>query len=240
MSPSVPAAATELGRPDAPTPMGCRRVPSGYPRDMTSPASAPTALVLNCTLTPSPNESSTQILADQVLAGLGKHGVAGDSVRLVDLPIAPGVLTDMGDGDGWPQVRARMLAADILVFATPTWMGHMSSVASRAIERLNAELAETDDEGRPLVYGKVAVVVVVGNEDGAHKITADVFQALGDIGFSLPATGAVYWNGEAMTGIDYKDLDETPEAVASTTAKVVANAAHLASLLRERPYPPVS
>ncbi len=146
---------------------------------MTTASPALTALVLNCTLTPSPDESSTQLLADQVLAGLGKHGVTGDSVRLVDLPIAPGVLTDMGDGDGWPQVRARMLAADILVFATPTWMGHMSSVASRAIERLNAELSETDDEGRPLVYGKVGVVVVVGNEDGAHKITADVFQALG-------------------------------------------------------------
>jgi multimeric flavodoxin WrbA len=207
---------------------------------MTTAAPALTALVLNCTLTPSPGDSSTQRLADQVLAALGEHGVTGDSVRLVDLPIAPGVLADMGDGDGWPQVRQRILDADILVFATPTWVGHMSSVAQRAVERLDAELSETDEQGRPLVFGKVGTVVVVGNEDGAHKVCADLFQALDDIGFSLAAQAAVYWNGEAMQGVDYKDLDETPEMVAATTAKLAANAAHLATLLRADPYPPVS
>ena len=197
-----------------------------------------TALVLNCTLTPSPGESSTQLLADQLLAALGKHGVTGDTVRLVDHAVAPGVEADMGEGDAWPAIRQRILAADILVVATPTWVGHMSSVAQRALERLDAEISETDDEGRLRTFGRVAVTVVVGNEDGAHKITADLFQALNDCGWSVPAGGGVYWNGEAMSGVDYKDLDETPETVASTTATVAANAAHLASVLRERPYPP--
>jgi multimeric flavodoxin WrbA len=58
---------------------------------------------------------------------------------------------------------------DILALATPTWMGHMSSVASRTIERLNAEQSETDEQGRPLMFGKVALTVVVGNEDGATR-----------------------------------------------------------------------
>ena len=199
-----------------------------------------TALVLNCTLTPSPGESSTPLLADQLLAALGTHGVTGDTVRLVDHAVAPGVETDMGAGDAWPAIRQRILAADILVVATPTWVGHMSSVAQRALERLDAEISETDDEGRMRTFGKVAVTVVVGNEDGAHKITADLFQALNDCGWSVPAGGGVYWNGEAMSGVDYKDLDETPETVASTTATVAANAAHLASVLRERPYPPAT
>lgn len=199
-----------------------------------------TALVLNCTLTPSPGGSSTQLLADQVLAALAEHGVTGESVRLVDRDIAPGVLADMGDGDEWPDVRRRVLAADVLVLATPTWLGHMSSVAQRALERLDAELSETDEQGRPLTFGKVAVAVVVGNEDGAHKITADLFQALNDCGFTVPAQGGVYWNGEAMHGTDYKDLDETPDTVASTTATLAANAAHLVTLLRDHPYPPGS
>jgi multimeric flavodoxin WrbA len=197
-----------------------------------------TALALNCTLTPSPADSSTQVLADQVLDALREHGATADSIRLVDLNIAPGVETDMGGGDEWPQVRSRILAADILVLATPTWMGHMSSVASRTIERLNAELSETDEQGRPLMFGKVALTVVVGNEDGAHKITADLFQALNDIGCTVPAQGGVYWSGEAMTTTDYKDLDETPKAVASTVATLSANATHLALLLKEREYPP--
>jgi hypothetical protein len=84
----------------------------------------------------------------------------------------------------------------------------------RVLKRLDAELAETDDEGRPLTYGKVAVVAVVGNEDGAHKIVADLFQALDDCGFTVPAQGSVYWNGQAMSGTDYQELDSTPEPVA--------------------------
>jgi multimeric flavodoxin WrbA len=196
-----------------------------------------TALALNCTLSPSPAASSTQLLLDQVLDAFEQHDVSGDTVRVVDHDVRPGVEVDMGDGDAWPALRARLLAADILVLATPTWVGHASSVAQRVIERLDAEISETDEQGRPLTFGKVAVAVVVGNEDGAHKIVADLFQALDDVGFTVPAQGSVYWNGEAMSGVDYKDLDETPEAVATTTATLAANAAHLARLLTERPYP---
>lgn len=209
----------------------------GYPTGMTT--STPlTALALNCTLSPSPAESSTQLMADQVLAALEKHGVTGSSVRLVDLDVKPGVEKDMGDGDAWPAVREQVLAADILIVATPTWMGHMSSIAQRALERLDAEISETDDEGRLLTFGKVALVAVVGNEDGAHKITADLFQGLNDAGFTVPAQGGVYWNGEAMSGTDYKDLEETPEAVSTTITTMTANAVHLATALRATPYPP--
>ncbi len=208
----------------------------GYDRAMTD--ASLTALALNCTLTPSPAESSTQLMTEQVLAALDKLGVPGSTVRLVDLDVRPGVEKDMGEGDAWPAVREQMLAADILVLATPTWMGHMSSVASRVLERLDAELSETDDAGRPLTFGKVALVAVVGNEDGAHKITADLFQAMNDVGFTVPAQGGVYWNGEAMTTTDFKDLDETPEKVTSTIATMTANAVHLATLLKASPYPP--
>ncbi|MFF2632808.1 flavodoxin family protein [Microbacterium sp. NPDC058021] len=195
------------------------------------------ALVLNCTLKPSPAESSSQLLAQQVLDALAAHDVHGESIRIVDHDVKPGVEADMGDGDEWPIIRERVLAADILVFATPTWMGHMSSVAQRVLERLDAEISETDDEGRPLLSGKVAVVAVVGNEDGAHAIIADAFQGLNDVGFNVPSQGGVYWNGEAMQSTDYKDLDETPEKVATTTETLARHAAHLATLLKERPFP---
>jgi multimeric flavodoxin WrbA len=151
--------------------------------------------------------------------------------------VKPGTEVDMGEGDEWPAIREQMMAADILIVSTPTWVGHMSSVAQRVLERLDGELSETDDSGRPLVTGKVAVVSVVGNEDGAHKIVADLFQGLDDIGFTIPSQGSTYWNDQAMGGTDYMDLDETPEAVASTTATLAENAAHLARALRALPYP---
>ena len=144
----------------------------------------------------------------------------------------------MGEGDAWPAIRAKILASDVLLIATPTWVGHMSSVAQRVVERLDAEISAADDQGRPLVSGKVGIVAVVGNEDGAHKICADLFQALDDVGFTIAAQGATYWNGEAMGGVDYNDLDETPETVATTTATVARNAAHLAHALKAMPYPP--
>jgi multimeric flavodoxin WrbA len=196
-----------------------------------------TALALTCSLKPSPAASSTELMAAQVLDALSGYGIEGSTVRVVDHDVKPGVEADMGDGDEWPQILARVKAADILVFATPTWMGHMSSVAQRVLERLDAQIAETDAEGRPVLAGKVAVVAVVGNEDGAHAIIADAFQGLVDVGYSIPSQGSVYWNGEAMHKTDYNDLDSTPEIVTTTIQTVARHAAHLAKVLTENPYP---
>jgi multimeric flavodoxin WrbA len=195
------------------------------------------ALALVCSLKPSPAPSSSDLMARQVLEQLGKHGVTGSVVRVVDHDVKPGVEVDMGEGDEWPAIREQMMAADILIVSTPTWVGHMSSVAQRVLERLDGELSETDDSGRPLITGKVAVTAVVGNEDGAHKITADLMQGLNDMGFTIPAQGGTYWNDEAMGSRDYQDLDETPEAVASTTSTLAENAAALARALKASPYP---
>ena len=195
------------------------------------------ALVLTCSLKPSPATSSSELLGRQILEELGTHGVSGEVVRVADHAVRFGVSTDEGDGDEWPALRRKMLDADILVLTTPIWMGQPSSVCKMVLERLDAEISETDDEGRMLTFGKVAVLGVVGNEDGAHHVVAECLQALNDVGFSAPPNAGTYWVGEAMQGVDYQDLDETPEKTASTTATAARNAAHLARLLRDAPYP---
>ncbi len=196
-----------------------------------------TALALACTLKPSPEGSSSMKIAQDVLDALAEHDVSGEVVRVVDHDVRFGVSTDEGDGDGWPDIRQKMLAADVLVIATPIWMGQPSSVCKMTLERLDAELSETDDDGRMLTYGKVALVAVVGNEDGAHHVCAEVFQALNDTGFTIPAGGATYWVGEAMQTEDYSDQDPTPEKTAETTKTAAANAAHLAARLKDANYP---
>jgi multimeric flavodoxin WrbA len=196
------------------------------------------ALALVCSLKTSPAPSSSALIAEHLFVHLRDAGVECEAIRCVDFNIAPGVQADMGDSDQWPQIRRKVLAADILVMATPTWMGHMSSVAQRALERLDAELSNTDDSGRPALAGKVALAAVVGNEDGAHKIVADLFQALNDVGYSVPAQGCTYWNGAAMEGTDYNDLDSVPDAVASATRAAARNATHLARVLQRHEYPP--
>ena len=100
---------------------------------------------------------------------------------MVDLDIRPGVTSD--DGDAWPDVRRRILAADILVLGTPVSIGQPSSVATPVLDRLDAFLDETDAAGQIVSYDRVAVVAVVGNEDVAHHILAKLFQALNDVGW---------------------------------------------------------
>ncbi|WP_030775057.1 flavodoxin family protein [Streptomyces sp. NRRL F-2664] len=195
------------------------------------------AVALVCSLNPSPAASSSHLLAEQTMAALAEHGVTGRTIRVADHDVKPGVQTDMGDGDAWPEIRDTILGSDILVLSTPIWLGHPSSIAQRVLERLDAELGESDDEGRMLTYGKVAAVCVVGNEDGAHKVSADLFQGLNDVGFSLAPNAVTYWVGEAMQGTDYQDLDKTPEKTAGTTATLAANTAHLARRLKAAGYP---
>ncbi|OZI58180.1 flavodoxin family protein [Bordetella genomosp. 4] len=197
------------------------------------------AIAINCTLKKSPAASSCEKLLGQVVEALRKQDVqCDDVVRAVDLTISPGVTSDEGAGDQWPDLRRRILAADILILGTPIWLGHPSSVCQRILERMDAFLGELDDAGRMVTYGRVAGVVVVGNEDGAHHVSAELFQALNDVGFTLPASAVTYWVGEAMQKTNFDDLPVTPQKTAQTTTELALNCAHLANLLRVSPYPP--
>lgn len=197
------------------------------------------ACLLNCSLKSGPEPSSTDRLLAEVAAELERHGVeVGAPIRVVDHDVKAGVTSDEGDGDQWPAIRRQVLDSDLLVFGTPIWLGHPTSVAQRVLERMDAFLGETDDEGRMVSFGRVAMVAVVGNEDGAHHVSAELFQGLSDVGFTIPAGGVTYWVGRAMQGVDYKDLDETPDEVRTATGTAVANAVHLARLLAADGYPP--
>ena len=200
------------------------------------------AIALNCSLKSTAGEtSSTDRMIGLILAELAKRGVeSAGTIRMVDHDVKPGVMSDEGEGDAWPDIRRRILACDILVFGTPVWLGQMSSVAKRVTERMDAFLGETDDKGRMPSYGKVALLAIVGNEDGAHAITADLGQALLDTGWTLPASPACYWVGEAMGKVDFKDLESVPDKVAWTAKMAASSAAHIAGMLKREPYPGVS
>jgi multimeric flavodoxin WrbA len=195
------------------------------------------AFGLNCTLKSGSETSSTQKLLDQILDALRGYGIATSSERMADHNVKPGVKADEGEGDAWPALRRKILDADILVFTTPIWMGQSSSMAQRALERMDAFLDEIDDDGRYPTFSRVAIVGVVGNEDGAHHITAELYQGLADLGFSIPGGSSAYWVGEAMGSTNYVDLKKTPPKLASTIKTLACNAAHLAGLLKNHGYP---
>ena len=195
------------------------------------------ALILNCTLKPSPETSSTQALAQVVIDELRAGGVETELVRLVDLNIKPGVKTDQGEGDDWPRVHEKIMAANIVVFATPTWVGQMSSVCMRALERMDALFEETDDSGRPVAFGKVAGIVITGNEDGAHHIVATVSQALIDMGFTIPAQSWTYGHLGPGPGPDYVETDQGHDYADRVGRNAARNLLALARVLKPDTYP---
>jgi multimeric flavodoxin WrbA len=194
---------------------------------------------INCTLKADPSQaSSTDAMIALLAKSFEKHQVEiAPTIRIAAHHVPPGVTSDEGNGDEWPALRKTILAADILIFGTPIWMGQACSVAKRVLERMDAFFDETDDAGRMPSYSKVAVAAIVGNEDGAHWASSQLFQSLNDTGWTIPAVAACYWVGEAMGSTDFKDLPKTPDKVAKTADMVAANAAHLAGLLKANPFP---
>lgn len=195
------------------------------------------ALVLNCTLKASPERSNTDQLAEVVVDGLQREKVDVERVRLVDLTIKPGVTSDEGAGDDWPAVHEKLLQSEILVVATPTWLGRPSSVAQRMLERMDAMLSETEAD-RPVAYNRVAGVVVTGNEDGAHQVISEISGALGDIGYTIPGQSWTYWNKGPGPGPSYSETAEGHDWSAKTGLAMASNLVAVAKALEANPIPP--
>ncbi|CAN5379513.1 flavodoxin family protein [soil metagenome] len=195
------------------------------------------AVVLNCTLKPTPGTSSTEALARVVIAELEKGGAEVELIRLVDLNIKPGVTGDEGEGDDWPSVDAKLKAAQIVVFATPIWLGQMSSVAMRTLERMDAWFGDNDDSGRPVAFGKVAGIAVTGNEDGAHNVVATICQGLIDMGFTIPGQSWTYWHLGPGPGADYVDTQEGHDYSDRVGRNAARNLVALAKVMTPQVYP---
>ena len=195
------------------------------------------ALFLNCTLKRSPEPSNTERLARVVAEALEGEGVDVSMIRVVDHDVHPGVTSDEGAGDAWPAIREQILAAEILVLATPTWLGQPSSVAKRVLERMDAMLSETGDDGAPVAYNRVAGFVVTGNEDGAHHVIAELAQGAIDIGFTVPGQAWTYWNMGPGPGPSYEDTDHGHEWSRTTGETAARNLHAAAKALAASPIP---
>ena len=196
------------------------------------------AVFINCTLKPSPERSNSEALGRVVAEALEAEDVEVDFLRAVDHEIKPGVESDMGSGDEWPGVREKIVSSEILVVATPTWLGQQSSVAKRALERMDAMLSETDDDERPVAYNRVAGVVVTGNEDGAHHVIGEISGALIDIGFTIPGQSWTYWNKGPGPGPSYSDTEEGHDWSHDTGRLAARNLVAVARALAASPVPP--
>jgi multimeric flavodoxin WrbA len=198
------------------------------------------ALYLNCTLKPSPESSHTQLLIDRSAAILRDNGVSVECLRPVDEDIPPGVYPDMTRhgraSDGWPALCDKVLAADILVLATPIWLGDKSSVCTRVVERLYGSSSELNDKGQYAYYGRVGGCLVTGNEDGIKHCAMNILYSLQHLGYTVPPQADPGWSGEAGPGPSYGDdgagLDN--DFTNRNTTFMTWNLLHMARLLKDR------
>src|SRR3954471_17134113 len=196
-------------------------------------------VLLNCTLKPSPEPSNTQALMDIVIGHLESLDVECETVRVVDHRIPFGVDSDLGDGDEWPMILDKILAADILIMGMSIWFGVRCSVAQMVIERLDGTYNTTNAVGQYPMYNKVAGVVVTGNEDGAHASAETTLFNLTHLGFTVPPNADTYWLGDAGPAPSFIDAGGAEHPYTRKTASWMAhNVVHMARILRDNPIPP--
>lgn len=197
------------------------------------------ALFVNCTLKKSPAMSHTQALIDNSMAIMRDAGAEADSIRALDHDIATGMYPDMTehgwDRDEWPAVFERVMAADILVVATPIWLGDKSSVCTRVIERLYSRSDQRNDKGQYVFYAKTAGCLVTGNEDGIKHCAMNILFSLQHMGYTIPPQADAGWVGEAGPGPSYSDPGSggaENQFTKRNTAFMSWNLLHMADMLR--------
>lgn len=195
------------------------------------------ALFINTSLKNSQEPSHTEEFIKDVQVHYNQLGVESEVVRLADYAIAYGVQADMGEGDDWPKIYEKVMAADIVIIGTPLWLGEKSSLATQTIERLYGSSSETNDKGQSVFYNKVGGVVVTGNEDGAKHASASILYGLSHIGFVIPPNVDAYWVGEAGPGLSYMDAGKNNDFSKAAIQRLAYNTFHFAGMLKNNPIP---
>jgi multimeric flavodoxin WrbA len=201
------------------------------------------AVVINCSLKPKPEDSHTRLLLGAVAGIFEKNDVLVEYVHAAAHQIAFGIYPDMTEHgaahDDWPGIWKKIAAAEILVIGTPIWLGEESSICRVVIERLYAMSGMLNDRGQSIFYGKVGGTVVTGNEDGIKHCAMSILYALGHVGFTIPPQADCGWIGEAGPGPSYGDDVEGARAgfdndfTNRNTTIMTWNLMHLARLLKQ-------
>lgn len=115
------------------------------------------AIILVGTLKASSEISHTYLLSEFLAKHLTTYDTECKIIKLIDYDIRPGVYTNI-DSDDWPTIYEKILAADIIIFATPVWWGVQSSLIQRVIERLDEIHDEIMDIGKSKLTIKLLVL----------------------------------------------------------------------------------
>lgn len=198
------------------------------------------ALIINCTLKKSPEQSHTRGLIDISKTIMERNRIKVEIIRAVDHNIAYGVYPDMTqhgwDKDDWPSIYEKVKAANILIIGSPIWLGEKSSVCTKVIERLYSTSSDLNENGQYAYYGRVGGCLITGNEDGVKHCSMNILYSLQHLGYVIPPQADAGWIGEAGPGPSYLDPDSGGPGNDFTnrnTTFMTWNLMHLARMIKD-------
>lgn len=198
------------------------------------------AIIINSTLKKSPEVSNTEGLFTISKTILEKQGVHVEVIRAVDHNVPPGVYPDMTEHgwsiDEWPEIQRKVMDANVLILATPIWLGDKSSICTKVIERLYGSSGDLNTNGQYAYYGKVGGCIITGNEDGAKHCAMNILYSLQHLGFTIPPQADAAWLGPIGPGPSYLDKESHgPENdfTNRNTTFMTWNLMHMARMIKD-------
>ena len=134
------------------------------------------ALLLNCTLSKSPNISPLEDLLEDVASIYARHGVTTQILRPVDFEIGMDLPANFQSrSDTWSIIQAQVDACDVLILGSSVWLGRESTVLSKILERLRSA-------DHPTVCG----TLLIGDETELGTCAKGLHRRLQLLGFTVP------------------------------------------------------
>ncbi|HWA07578.1 MAG TPA: flavodoxin family protein [Ignavibacteria bacterium] len=199
-------------------------------------------LILNASLKHTGKLSNTEELSKLVVKNMKEFNkdILAEFIRLSDLYIPPSVKYSEDKTDEWPVLAEKLVASDIIIFATPIWWGSRSSLMQRIIERMDSFDEQYKEKGRSVLLNKIAGVVITGSEDGAQATLGSILSVLTFMNFTIPPECCTYWVGEVGKPPKTNRRDRLKNKASQIMAKKMAyNLTYYAKLMKKYPLIPL-
>ena len=140
------------------------------------------------------------------------------------------------EDDEMQKVYDAVLAADVLVLATPIRWNNHSALVQKFVERMNAIENQYSWFGNRMIRNKVAALIIIGHVDGIQHVAGNLFNFLAWLGFHIPEVSIASWVGENNedTTRDW-DLIRSNRSTQEDLQNMIHSTLHLAGRLRLAP-----
>ena len=160
-------------------------------------------------------DQTTYTLLDKARKGFEEQECETELIHLIDTQFPHKYVYDEDNEPTrhpTPKVREildKLLAADAVVFGTPTYWMSRSSLMQSLLEHMTVIEYNPPETVYPL-YGKVAGIITTGTQGGNTAVAGQLALALSHMGFTIPPF-CITWHTPKITGTQENWNEYVPE-----------------------------